>query len=128
MRSVSSRWPPGLPYVLQFLVARLTPLAAVVIAVRVAKAQGILNITTTSLAVAIVLGIPLLVVLRIFYTKLDLKRRAARLGAVIPPSREGKSFGNVDLLKYGIERWKNGYVGTHRYIRSPNRSLIRNAL
>ena len=106
----------------------MTPLAAVVIAVRVAKAQGILNITTTSLAVAIVLGIPLLVVLRIFYTKFDLKRRAASLGAVIPTSREGKSFGNVDLLKYGIERWKSGYVGTHRYIRSPNRSLIRNAL
>ena len=82
-----------------------------VVAARVLQAYGVLYIPTVMLVVGAVLSIPLLVVARIVYAKYDLKRRAARLGAVLPPSRVGKSIGNIDILKHGIERWKNGYVG-----------------
>ncbi|TBU49015.1 cytochrome P450 [Dichomitus squalens] len=111
MRSPSSRIPPGLPYALRFLVARLAPVTAVVIVLRVGQAQGIIHIPAVWLAISAVLSITLLVAVRVVYSKYDLQRRAARLGAVLPPSWEGKSIGNIDLLQYGIERWKNGYIG-----------------
>ena len=112
MRLLAPRLPPGLPPVLRFLAVQLAPLAAALVAARLLQAYGVLYIPTVMLVVGAVLSIPLLVVARIVYAKYDLKRRAARLGAVLPPSRVGKSIGNIDILKHGIERWKNGYVGT----------------
>ncbi|KAI1789057.1 cytochrome P450 [Ganoderma leucocontextum] len=111
MPSLLSRLGPGLPLVLWWFLSQLTPAATVVVAAYILRSRDVIPIPTFLVALTTVLSIPLLHVARIVYRKWSIKRRAARMGAVLPPRWDGESFGNMDLIKYSMEGWRKGYPG-----------------
>ncbi len=102
---------PGFPHVFWWILSHLTPAAAVVAAARVLYSYNVVHIPTFLVALTSVLSIPLLRVVRVVYGRWSIKRRAARMGAVLPPSWDGEKFGNMDLVKIGMEGWRKGYPG-----------------
>lgn len=62
------------------------------------------------------LGVPLALTTRIFLDEIHHHRRAAALGARIVPHVEGRSFGNIDLVKEQFKEAEDGYLGKlYRY-------------
>lgn len=111
MPSLTSRLPPGLPLVLWWFLSQLSPAATVVVVARILHSHNVLHIPAVLVGLTAVLSIPLWYAVRIVHRKWSIKRRAARMGAVLPPSWEGESFGNMDLFKESMERWTKGYPG-----------------
>ena len=111
MTSLTSKLPPGLPLVLWWFLSQLSPAATVVVVARVLHSHNVLHIPSLFIGLIAFLSIPLWYAVRIVYKKWSIKRRAARMGAVLPPSWEGESFGNMDLFKECMERWTKGYPG-----------------
>ncbi|KAL7282251.1 hypothetical protein ACG7TL_003720 [Trametes sanguinea] len=61
--------------------------------------------------VAALLSVPAGCAARIFFRDWSACRRAASLGAVLPPRWDGRSIGNFDLLTDFLERFHTGYLG-----------------
>ncbi|KAM5531928.1 hypothetical protein V8D89_014398 [Ganoderma adspersum] len=123
MPSLTSRLPPGLPLVLWWFLSQLSPAATVVLAARILHSYNVLHIPAVLVGLIAVLSIPLWYAVRIVYRKWSIKRRAARMGAVLPPSWEGESFGNMDLFKESMERWTKGYPGDSFWNNGPIREF-----
>ncbi|PIL36941.1 cytochrome P450 [Ganoderma sinense ZZ0214-1] len=123
MPSLKSRLPPGLPLVLWWFLSQLLPAATVVVAARVLHSHNVLHIPPLLFAFTAALSIPLWYAARIVFGKWRIKRRAARMGAVLPPSWEGRSFGNMDLFKECMERWTKGYPGDSFWNNGPIREF-----
>ncbi len=87
------------------------PAATVVVAARVLHSHNVLHIPAILVGLTSIMSIPLWYAVRIVYRKWSIKRRAARMGAVLPPRWEGESFGNMDIFKECLERWTKGYPG-----------------
>ncbi|KAI0779781.1 cytochrome P450 monooxygenase pc-2 [Fomes fomentarius] len=105
--------PPGLPFLVRRLGVNLFPAAAIFAFSRALQTFGVLDakLSTFWIALAAVLSIPAVYVGRILYRDWSVEQRAARVGAVLPPRWDGKSFGNVDILKYSLEMFRRGYLG-----------------
>lgn len=103
---------PGFPHVFWWFLSLLKPAATVVVAARALHACDVVHIPTFLAVLATVLSIPLLQVARFAYGRWSIKRRATRMGAVLPPSWEGERFGNMDLIKLSVEGFTKGYPGT----------------
>jgi len=58
-----------------------------------------------------VLGIPIITTIRLGWVQIKRRRRAAVLGARVPPMVTGKWLGNLDLLKEIANNIKHGYPG-----------------
>lgn len=114
--AAKSRLPPGLPAVAAATATNLFPAALVVAAARVLSSRGV-DIGTVWIVLAAFLSLPLAFAWRIVYRDWSFKRRAAAMGAVLPPSRVGKRIGNVDILKKGVDAFnKNGWPGAYRHV------------
>ena len=105
--------PPGLPFVARSLAVNLLPAVLVFALVRTLRTFGLLDARFSQLWVvlAAVVSIPTAYAGRIMFSRWSVKRRAARMGAVLPPKREGKSLGNVDILTHSMEMFRRGYPG-----------------
>ncbi|TBU32981.1 cytochrome P450 monooxygenase pc-2 [Dichomitus squalens] len=110
-KSLVSRLPPGLPLILQALSINALPVAVVITASRFLYIHNNVKIPTTLVVLAALVSIPAVYAARIIYRSWSIKRRAARMGAVLPPVWKGKSFGSLDVLKYGLELVRKGYPG-----------------
>ncbi|KAI0751543.1 cytochrome P450 monooxygenase pc-2 [Daedaleopsis nitida] len=106
-----SKIPPGLPYFFRRLGVTLLPAVAVFAASRVLASQRGVDLVTIWVALAALLSVPAAYAARIVYWRWSVKRKAARAGAVLPPSWEGTSFGNMDILKWCMTRFFSGYPG-----------------
>ncbi|TFK37275.1 cytochrome P450 monooxygenase pc-3 [Crucibulum laeve] len=90
-----------------------------VLGVAVATAAGVgsllasrgIVLSTWSLALGVVLGLPLLAALRIIKTEISHRRHAAALGSRMVPRAQGAMIGNIDILKSMMENWRSGYPG-----------------
>ena len=109
-----SKLPPGLPFFIRRLGVNVFPAVLVFVAARALHTLGLVDAPLALGWVALVaaLSVPAVYAGRIVYRDWSVKRRAARMGAVLPPSWEGKAFGNTDILKYAIEAFHRGYPGT----------------
>ncbi|EJF62809.1 cytochrome P450 monooxygenase pc-2 [Dichomitus squalens LYAD-421 SS1] len=110
-KSLVSRLPPGLPLILQALSINALPVAVIITASRFLYIHNNVKIPTTLVVLAALVSIPAVYAARIIYRSWSIKRRAARMGAVLPPVWKGKSFGSLDVLKYGLELVRKGYPG-----------------
>ncbi|KAI0723090.1 cytochrome P450 monooxygenase pc-2 [Earliella scabrosa] len=108
-----SKLPPGLPFFIRRLGVNVFPAVLVFVAARALHTLGLVDAPLALGWVALVaaLSVPAVYAGRIVYRDWSVKRRAARMGAVLPPSWEGKAFGNTDILKYAIEAFHRGYPG-----------------
>ena len=99
------------PYTLKILAHRLVAPIIVVLAVaRILSAFGF-AVSPVLVAVLAVACVPTTYAASVVYRDWSVHWRAALVGAVLPPSWEGKRFANVDILEHSIERFHNGYLG-----------------
>lgn len=108
-----SKIPPGLSYFFRRLGVTLLPAIAVFASARVLAGQRVLELATAWVALAAIASVPAAHAARIMYWSWSVKRRAARMGAVLPPSWEGTSIGNMDILKRGMVGFYRGYPGAY---------------
>ncbi|KAM5534915.1 hypothetical protein V8D89_011470 [Ganoderma adspersum] len=112
MPSPTSRlFGPGFSPVFLWILSQLTPAATIVVAARVLHSFDVIYIPTFLVAFISVLSIPLVRVVHVLSRRWSIRRRAARMGAVLPPSWDGEKFGNLDLVKTSMEGWTKGYPG-----------------
>lgn len=110
--SSALKLPPGLQlYTLKNLARTLAPLAIVVALARAAHSFAGVAIPWPLVAAIALLSVPGTYAAGITYRGWTKPRRAARAGAVLPPRWDGKRFGNLDILSYGIDRYHHGYIG-----------------
>ncbi|KAI0677045.1 cytochrome P450 monooxygenase pc-3 [Trametes maxima] len=103
--------PPGLPGSLRRLFIHLTPAAATVLLARLIYAFLGIGVSGYVVALIAVLSALMVVPIRISLRSWRVRRKAARMGATLPPRWDTKRFGNVDLLHHILDRFKNGYIG-----------------
>ncbi|KAI0751542.1 cytochrome P450 monooxygenase pc-2 [Daedaleopsis nitida] len=106
-----SRIPPGLPFFFRQLGVTLLPAITTLVSARALQSLRGVELGTIWLVLVAVLSVPAAYATRIFYREWSVKRRAARMGAVLPPSWDGKGIGNMDILKMSIEMFYRGYPG-----------------
>lgn len=102
---------PGFSPVFWWILSQLTPAATIVAAARVLHSFDVIHVPAFLVALTSVLSIPLVRVVRVLSRRWSIRRRAARMGAVLPPSWDGEKFGNLDLVKTAMEGWTKGYPG-----------------
>ncbi|OSC98999.1 cytochrome P450 monooxygenase pc-2 [Trametes coccinea BRFM310] len=103
--------PPGWPYLIGRLTVHLAPAVGVVLLARVLNAFLDVQASFLLIALAATLSVPAVYALRILYNEWRIRRKAASLGAILPPRWDGKSFGNMDLLNFFLEQFYKGYLG-----------------
>ncbi|KAI9001368.1 cytochrome P450 monooxygenase pc-3 [Trametes punicea] len=103
--------PPGWPYLIQHLAINLTPAVALVLFSRLLGLFLNLKLSTLTIAALAILSVPTGYALRIVVREWDIQRKAKRLGAVLPPHWHGRALGNLDLLRYFLDRFRDGYLG-----------------
>lgn len=74
------------------------------------------HVPTWITVIAAIISVPLVLASRIAFRRWSTKRRAARLGAVMPPSWNGKKIGNIDIGARLRRSWKNGYLSEITHI------------
>lgn len=117
---------PRLPFLLRRrFVVFILPAALVCVAARLLQSWNV-YFGVVWVALAAVISIPTVFVARTVHWFWRSKRRAAKLGAVIPPTWEGKKWGNMDVVNYCIEKFNTGYPGesTCACALSPNVTLL----
>ncbi len=103
---------PGLRLILRFFVNNLIPVSSVWLLSRLLTAYNeSLHIPTALVVLAAFLSIPATFSFRIVLKNLRTRRAAKRMGAILPPRWDGRSFGNFDLLQHTVDRFQNGYIG-----------------
>lgn len=102
---------PGFLYVFWWILFQLTPAAVPVVVARVLHSWDVIHIPIFIVTLTAVLSIPLLRAVRVIYGRWSIRQRAACMGAVLPPSWDGKKFGNMDLVNISMEGWRKGYPG-----------------
>ena len=115
-KTLASRLPPGVPLIIRAFSVNILPVAVVVLASRFLRTHIDIKIPTFLVVLIALLSIPAFHAARIVHRSWSIKRRAACMGAVLPPVWEGKSFGNLDILKNGLEMIRRGYPGRPRRI------------
>jgi len=60
---------------------------------------------------ATVLAIPIITTIRLCWTQIKIRRRAAALDSRVAPTVTGKWLGNLDILKGIVEVAQHGYLG-----------------
>ncbi|KAI9066444.1 cytochrome P450 monooxygenase pc-3 [Trametes sanguinea] len=100
--------PPGVPFLVTHLVLVSAPPFAVYSLRRVLHARDIILPTWFWIIAAILSG-PLLYAIHVSNKYRGYRRRAAALGAALPPDLVGKEFGNMDVLRGIIEAFTHGY-------------------
>nr|BED42918.1 cytochrome P450 monooxygenase [Trametes versicolor] len=103
---------PGLRLILRFFVHSLIPVSSVWLLSRLLTVYNeSLHISSGLVALAAILSIPALFTFRIVLKNLRTRRAAQRMGAILPPRWDGRSFGNFDILQHTVDRFQNGYIG-----------------
>ena len=106
-----SKVPPGLIPTVKATVSNLLPAALVVATARILSARG-LKIGTVWVTLVALLSLPVVYIGRKVYRNWSFKRRAAAMGAVMPPTRVGKRIGNMDILQKSMDAFNNnGWLG-----------------
>lgn len=111
-RALAATLPPGLPFILRRTVINLLPAASIFATAHVLRAFGDMDLPTLLVALVAIASIPAVYAARIAYMNWIVPRRAARMGAVLPPRWDGKSFGNRDILQHILDQYLKGYPGT----------------
>ncbi|ETW83746.1 cytochrome P450 monooxygenase 11 [Heterobasidion irregulare TC 32-1] len=107
---MSSRVPPGIPYLARGLLKNLVPPSLAVVAARRVLHSYFNVFVPTWLFVLVLLATPPVVVaVRINVRAYQNKREADRMGAVLAPRYNGKWIGNWDLTVKLMQEFKNGY-------------------
>ncbi|OSC98991.1 cytochrome P450 monooxygenase pc-2 [Trametes coccinea BRFM310] len=106
------RMPPGFSFLLGQLVTYFAP-AMVLVLISQSLLDALLGAEawSPSIIVAALLSVPAGCAARIFFRDWSARRRAASLGAVLPPRWDGRLIGNFDLLTDFLERFHTGYLG-----------------
>lgn len=103
--------PPGLPFVLRKTAINILPAVSLLAIAHVLRTFSDVDIPILFVMLVAIASIPAAYAARIAYVNWSIPRRAAKMGAVLPPRWDGKSFGNVDILKHSMERFFKGYPG-----------------
>ncbi|KAJ3013411.1 hypothetical protein NUW54_g1605 [Trametes sanguinea] len=106
------RMPPGLSFLLGRLAIYFAPAMAVAVIIK-ALIDVLLDVevSNTLIIVATLLSVPAEYASRILFHSWSVRRRAASLGAILPPRWDGRSVGNFDLLTDFLDRFHSGYLG-----------------
>ncbi|KAF5387696.1 hypothetical protein D9615_000007 [Tricholomella constricta] len=103
--------PPGIAYLVNRLPTLLSPLIAVYILNRLLLECLGAHLPLWAVIVPAVLSIPVALLLKVSFVDFIDHRRAAALGAVLPPRVEDKWPAGVGLLLQSIDNLKTGYPG-----------------
>lgn len=103
--------PPGLPDTIRRGSIMLSPVAVILSLSHVLRMAFNVKLHVIFIALAAIVSIPIVIWLRLFLWRLRVRLAVKRTGTVLPPSWDGRSFGNYDLLQYALERFHNGYPG-----------------
>ena len=98
--------------VISQLTVLLYPAAITSGLIHVGQKYGGVRVSVWVTAVAMVVSVPAFHITRARLLLWWNKRKAARLGAVLPPMWNGKKMGNVDILGKLKESWSKGYLST----------------
>lgn len=101
--------PPGVPFLFKLLLIVFAPPFGVYAISRVAAAVSHDVLPSWAWVLAAVLSGPLILTVRVQWKYHSFQRRAARLGAILPPEMKGHSFGNLDLLDGILKAFETGY-------------------
>ncbi|KAH8106028.1 cytochrome P450 [Cristinia sonorae] len=97
--------PPGLPHVLRSLVYLSAPFLAVYVF------SYFVKIPTWAFLVLQTVCLPIYLVACVKIKDFRGRRAAAHLGAIPPPSHDGESLGNIDILVKFQRIYKQGFLG-----------------
>ncbi|KAI0637980.1 cytochrome P450 monooxygenase pc-3 [Trametes polyzona] len=111
MRTRIRRIPPGWPDTIRRGTINFSPAAAVALLSRLLRVALDVKLPLVAVVLAALISVPAVYVIRLKLRDLRVARELARTGTVLPPHWEGKEFGNRDILREGVEKIKNGYVG-----------------
>ncbi|KAI0368069.1 cytochrome P450 monooxygenase pc-3 [Pilatotrama ljubarskyi] len=100
--------PPGIPFLIKYLLVVSAPPFAVYAASRIFAARGIILPTWFWILTAILSG-PLSYSIHVWLKYRRFERRAAALGATLAPNLQGKEFGNKDVLRGILDAFTTGY-------------------
>ncbi|CDO71398.1 hypothetical protein BN946_scf184908.g156 [Trametes cinnabarina] len=100
--------PPGIPFLISHLLLVSAPPFAVYLVCRTLRARDII-LPTWFWIIAAALSGPLFYAIHVSNKYRHFRRRAAALGATLPPDLVGKEFGNMDVLRGIIEAFTHGY-------------------
>ncbi|TCD70442.1 hypothetical protein EIP91_003523 [Steccherinum ochraceum] len=96
---------PGFPHVVRYITQLSPPVILVVFASYFFRIPLWYAIPLTFVS------LPVYLAFNVVYKRWQEKRRAAALGAVLPPSYDGVKFGNTDVIAMLLENFKHGYPG-----------------
>ncbi|KAI9001370.1 cytochrome P450 monooxygenase pc-3 [Trametes punicea] len=100
--------PPGIPFLVRQLLLISAPPFAVYSISRVLRAWDVIFPLWFWVVVAVLSG-PLLCTIYLWLKYRRIARRAAALGATLPPDLVGEEFGNLDILRGILEAFTHGY-------------------
>lgn len=103
--------PPGFVYTIRQGSIIFSPAVVTLLLSRVLRIVFGVQLHVILVALIAIVSVPAVVWARLSLARRRVRLAAKRVGAVLPPSWEGKSFGNFDLLNYALERFANGYLG-----------------
>ena len=100
--------PPGVPFIFRLLLILATPPSVVYLAYRIANSRDT-PLPSWLWIAAVILSGPLALTVRVWSKYRSYRRRAARMGAVLPPALEGREPGNFDILRGILDAFLTGY-------------------
>ncbi|KAH9849997.1 cytochrome P450 monooxygenase pc-3 [Lenzites betulinus] len=103
--------PPGFVYTIRQGSIIFSPAVVTLLLSRLLRIVFGVQLHVIPVALIAIVSVPAVVWGRLSLARRRVRLAAKRVGAVLPPSWEGKSFGNFDLLNYALERFANGYLG-----------------
>ncbi|KAI0368065.1 cytochrome P450 monooxygenase pc-3 [Pilatotrama ljubarskyi] len=103
--------PPGLPETLRRGAVNFLPPVLLIALSRLLRVFLDVHLPAPLVAFLAILSVPVVYVLRVRLRRLRVRWALKRTGTVLPPSWDTEYFGNRDLLKYFLERFRTGYIG-----------------
>lgn len=107
-----SHLPPGVAFILHKLATKVFPIVgggyATFTALDAALGVSLPPYVTWA---ALSTAVPVVIAVRVWLHGWSVRRRAAKLGAAIAPTCDGKLPGNYDVLNDFMEEFENGYLG-----------------
>lgn len=103
--------PAGIPFLIRGVLLTSIPPLFIYASAQLLQQFAEISLPTWAIIIAAVCSVPLSSAFRIWSRYWRVSRDARRMGATLPPSWEGKSIGNFDLLQALMQDFKSGYVG-----------------
>ena len=96
--------------VFQQLCALLSPAVFTGLLLTAVRRYAGVSVPIPAIVLAAVVSIPCFIVGSAKFWLWRVKRKAARLGAVLPPMWTDKSIGNLDTMKMLVKSWRTGFL------------------